>query len=495
MVMETMVPDVKLLKQYQPLFRKPEVRYTVIASGRGSGKSFAVATAAVNLTTEDDFNILYTRYTMVSAETSIMPEFTDKVERMGMTSLFSKSGTTITNNQTGGSIYFKGIKTSSGIQTAALKSIPKVKLWIIDEAEEMVDERTFGTIDLSLRDARADIQVWIILNPPDIVQSDGSEHFIYRRFFKDKGIPDDFNGVKDDVRYIYTTYLMNAGNLDATFLAQADKCRQSDIQKYNNIFLGYWGRRTEGLIYRGWKKIDESEYPKHLYCWYGVDWGFSNDPTAVVRVCFDFNLHILYFKELMYQREMQPADVARCVRDDMMNRERVLWNGGETIVSCRAKNLYCNDTPLIKKDDAGNDIPVSVINIESKDVELLPSEARQAVLDAAEDVRILMGEIYCDPARPEHISELRVSHGMSAIGAVNRDKTGRVTYLKYFKVCYVGVDIEREVNAYSWKRDKMDRTRFLNVPEDGNDHLMDACVYGAGMHLRRLGVANDAGEN
>ena len=85
--------------------------------------------------------------------------------------------------------------------------------------------------------------------------------------------------------------------------------------------------------------------------------------------------------------------------------------------------------------------------------------------------------------------------GLSAIGADNRDKSGRLEYLKYFKVKYVGENIKKESSSYKWKSSKFDKTIYINVPCDSKDgcpdHLMDAINYGAVTHLRRAGVVNE----
>ena len=102
-------------------------------------------------------------------------------------------------------------------------------------------------------------------------------------------------------------------------------------------------------------------------------------------------------------------------------------------------------------------------------------------------------EIYCDPARPEHIGELRMND-LNAIGADNRNKAGRIMYLRYFSVLFTGADIERERSTYSYRKDKSNEGHYLNEPEDGNDHLMDAINYAAVTHLRRENETNLAGE-
>ncbi len=106
---------------------------------RGSGKSFGVAVFLLNLTYERGHKVLFSRYTMLSAQTSIIPEFIEKIEMMGVSEQFRITKDEIINLTTGSSIMFKGIRTSSGNQTAALKSLNGVTTFVLDEAEELVD--------------------------------------------------------------------------------------------------------------------------------------------------------------------------------------------------------------------------------------------------------------------------------------------------------------------------------------------------------------------
>ena len=117
-----------------------DTRYFVITGGRGSGKSFAITTFLAFLTFEQGHKILFTRYTMISAGNSIIPEFLEKLELYGIMEHFRITKDEILNTSTGSSILFKGIRTSAGNQTAALKSISGITTWVLDEAEELIKE-------------------------------------------------------------------------------------------------------------------------------------------------------------------------------------------------------------------------------------------------------------------------------------------------------------------------------------------------------------------
>lgn len=407
--------------KYKPLFlERPDTRYTLVKGGRGSGKSYAVNTALCRSTYLDPLNILFTRYTMTSAEVSIIPEFLDKIDALQVNEHFKVRSSDITNLVTGAKIVFRGLMTSSGNQVAKLKSIQGVKTWVLDEAQELDDPDLFDTIDFSVRTLEAPNQIIMVFNPTDV------HSWIYERFYKN--VPEGFNGVIDDVRYISTTYLDNMHNLDQSLLHRAELMRDNAPEKFRNIWLGEWATLSEGIIYKDWKQISLSDFPRHLPCFYGIDWGYSNDPTAVVCCAYDMETKTVYLREVCYEKGLLAGHIARIIRRDMED-----WG----------------------------------VNTEA--------------------------DIYCDPARPEHIGELKLND-LCAMPADNRNKEGRISYLKYFNVKYAGEHIDWEVKRYSWKTDPKDRSRYLPVPQDGDDHLMDAINYACVTMLRYLGQTNTIGE-
>ena len=89
---------------------------------------------------------------MVSAHLSIIPEFLEKIGLLGFENIFSINKAEVVNLGNQSDILFRGIKTSSGNQTASLKSLQGISTWCLDEAEELIDEDIFDTIDLSIRE-------------------------------------------------------------------------------------------------------------------------------------------------------------------------------------------------------------------------------------------------------------------------------------------------------------------------------------------------------
>lgn len=266
-------------------------RYFIVTGGRGSSKSFSVTSFLLLLTYEQGHVILFTRYTLVSAHISIIPEFIEKIELMDMQSNFVITKDEIINIKTGSKILFKGIKTSSGTQTANLKSLQGVTTWVLDEAEELTDEDTFDKIDLSIRHKVKQNRVILILNPTT------KEHFIYKKFFEAKGVEAGTTLINNDVTYIHTTYLDNINNLSQSFLNQIEDIKINRPEKYQHQILGGWLNKAEGVIFNNWSI---GEFVNCGTVVFGQDYGFSKDPSTLIETSIDKANRKIYIRLHFY---------------------------------------------------------------------------------------------------------------------------------------------------------------------------------------------------
>lgn len=304
---------IRLKKKYSHLFTDELSRYFILTGGRGSSKSFSVNTFLLLLSFERGHKILFTRYTMKSAEISIIPEFLEKIQTLGLEDQFSITKESITNNDSGSQIIFRGIKTSSGDQTAALKSIQGITTWVLDEAEELTNEEIFDKIDLSVREKGKQNRVILILNPAT------KAHWIYSRFFAGNGIKEGSNTQKDNVRFIHTTYLDNIKNLDSSFISQVEKMKVRRPEKYQHQILGGWLDKAEGVIFRNWEFGRFPEQNENLNTVYGLDFGYSFDPTALVKVAIDSKRKRIYLKQLLYTPELSTSDISEVLSQRAKN--------------------------------------------------------------------------------------------------------------------------------------------------------------------------------
>lgn len=329
-----------LNKKYQALFNS-DSRYYVITGGRGSGKSFACNTFLVLLTYEKGHRILFTRYTMTSAGMSIIPEFIEKLELMGILDQFTVTKTEIINNLTGSSIYFSGIRTSSGDQTAKLKSIQGVSSFVLDEAEELTDEESFDKIDFSIRAKGVKNRCILILNPTT------KENWIYQRFFQNRGIPDGFNGTKENITYIHTTYLDNLDHLSESFVKQIEDMKVRRPEKYKHQIMGGWLQRAEGVIFTHW---NIGKFNTEIDSIFGLDFGFSVDPSALIEGAIDKTRKIIWFKEHLYKKGLTTSQIYdACIRK--VGRNLIVADNSEPrlITELKTKEQGLNIVPTIKK--------------------------------------------------------------------------------------------------------------------------------------------------
>jgi phage terminase large subunit len=304
---------------YEPLFAQlPKgVTYVVITGGRGSAKSFSASSGLGVQMHNHGHRILYTRYTMMSAEDSVIPEFKEKLDLLGIGHQYSVQKDRI-EGPGKRKVVFKGLRSSSGDQSAKLKSLKDFSCFVLDEAEECLDEDAFNKIDLSIRPNDVQSLIVLILNPSV------KTHWIYKRFFEDRGIPEGYDyyvqpdaqpyRIIGDTLYIHTTYLDNIDNLPEDYIAKAEHMRLTNPEAYERIWLGRWAGKSEGVVLTNWRYANEGEYDWEgmVYDGYGLDFG-SRDPDALVAVKVLQRQRKILVKQCLYETNLSTRDLARKV--------------------------------------------------------------------------------------------------------------------------------------------------------------------------------------
>ena len=328
---------IEVNKKYAPI-ATGDSRYFIITGGRGSGKSFSVNLMLVLLTYEAGHTILFTRYTLASAYISIIPEFIDKLETLKIFSDFRVTKDEIRNKRSGSKIVFKGIKTSSGDQTANLKSLQGVTTWVMDEAEELMDEDIFDKIDLSVRQQDKRNRVMLILNPTT------KEHWIYNRFFQDKGVQEGFNTSKGNTTYIHTTYIDNLENLSESYIQQIENIKQRRPEKYKHQMLGGWLSKAEGVIFNNWKV---GQFKKVGVSVFGQDYGFASDENTLCETNIDSTNKIIYLRECFYIKGLTTSQIAD-LNLKHAKTDLIVGDSAEPRLISEVKAKGCNIVPSIK---------------------------------------------------------------------------------------------------------------------------------------------------
>lgn len=305
---------------YEPLFTTSR-RYVLITGGRGSLKSTTVHQFVILSCLQAKHGILFTRYTMTSAEKSIIPEFRIVLERMNLQKFFSFSKNRITCLRTGAFVLFSGVKSSSGLQTANLKSLAGITIFIVEEGEDFHNERAFDDIDRSVRSIELPNKVIWVQNPST------KEHFIYKRFFEHSFEYEYIEGFKyqkstnEQVEHIHSTYHIASQYLSQDWLVVAEDVKIKNPDRYQQIYIGAWLEKAEGVVFNNW---EEGEFDETLQYCYGLDFGYSKDPDALVKVALDKKRKVLYLHELMYKTGQSTTTLTTTVKNIVKEQDAVI---------------------------------------------------------------------------------------------------------------------------------------------------------------------------
>jgi phage terminase large subunit len=301
---------------YKPLFTH-HPRYFILMGGRGAGRS-TVASQFANskLIAPEYFRCAIMRYILGDIRNSIYREITDRAEENGIEESLKINESTMSIEYGQNSINAAGFKKSSGDQKSKMKSLANFNCVIIEEADE-IPEEDFMQLDDSLRTVKGGITVILLLNPP------AKTHWIIRRWFDllPSGVKDFYiaqlKPERTDAVHIFTTYLDNIKNIDPASAANFENYKLTNPKHYYNIVKGLVPEVVRGKIYSGWVQIDELPHEARLER-YGLDFGFSNDPTTFIAV-YRYNGGLI-FDEVLYRKGMLNKPLA----DILLNQPQSL---------------------------------------------------------------------------------------------------------------------------------------------------------------------------
>jgi len=243
----------KLSHKFQPLFeildnsykeQYSKVRYIILIGGRGGAKSHALCTWTNQASYNKGWGVLFTRWTMVSAEKSVIPEFEriSDSDNLNNETDFVFLRTQVVNKESGTVIDYSGLKPSQNSSTGALKSLSKKNVFILEEAEDCPNFEQFDKVDNSIRTIKHKNLVILCLNQGHV------SHWIFKEFIKEK---------RDDTLVIETTYLDNLEFLDDSFISKANRIKERNLTRYKHIYLNEWKTDVDGAL---WMDKDISPY-------------------------------------------------------------------------------------------------------------------------------------------------------------------------------------------------------------------------------------------
>jgi phage terminase large subunit len=294
-------------KTFAPLFAKTP-RYVILMGGRGAGRSTVASQYAnAKLVAPEYFRCAIMRYILGDIRNSIYREITDRAEENGIDKHLKINDSTMSIEYANNSINAVGFRRSSTDQKSKLKSLANYNCVIIEEADE-IPEEDFMQLDDSLRTVKGDITIILLLNPP------AKTHWIIKRWFNllpsgvDNFYIPELKPELTDTLFIQSSYLSNYKNIAQASIDQYENYKLTNPNHYYNMIKGYVPETIKGKIYSNWLEIDEVPPTARLER-YGLDFGYSNDPTAIVGV-YKWN-NAIVLDEKVYKKGMLNSHIAK----------------------------------------------------------------------------------------------------------------------------------------------------------------------------------------
>ena len=125
-----------------------------------------------------------------------------------------------------------------------------------------------------------------------------------------------FNGVKDEVLYIHTTYKSCPKEfMPNNILKHFNDMKVKEPDRYKHVVLGGWLDVAEGVIIKNW---EYGKFDNRLPFVYGMDFGFAPDPDVVVKVAVDLKRKLIYVKEIFRGNELGTDDLANILKKKLL---------------------------------------------------------------------------------------------------------------------------------------------------------------------------------
>ena len=310
-------------------------RYRIVKGSRASKKSKTTALWFIyNMMKYPGANTLVVRKTYRTIKDSCFTELKWAIHRLGVDAHWDvkESPLEMTYIPTGQKIYFRGLDDPLKVTSITVDVGSLCWMWI-EEAYEIMKESDFDMLDESIRGSVEDglfKQVTMTFNPWN------EHHWIKNRFF------DDFVGNDSEGKPIYkprqnpisadgeilaltTNYTCNEW-LDEADLKVFERMKQQNPRRYQVAGLGNWGI-VEGLIFEDWEEkafnLDDIKRSPGIRSVFGLDFGYTNDPSALFCGMVDLKNKVLYVFDEMYQTGLVNSAIFRNIQNMGLVKEKI----------------------------------------------------------------------------------------------------------------------------------------------------------------------------
>lgn len=296
-------------------------RYRVIKGSRGSKKSTTVSQWIIyNMMKYPLANTLVVRRVFNTHKDSTWTQLKWAANNLGVSQYwnFSKSPLEATFIPTGQKILFRGLDDPMSITSITVEKGFLCWCWF-EEAFQINNEDDFNKVDMSIRGelpAGYFKQITLTFNPWS------EKHWIKKRFFDN---PD------ENTLALTTTYKCNEW-LGEDDIKLFESIKKNNPRRYKVEGLGEWGI-AEGLVFENFEELefDKEEISKRpgVNAYFGLDFGYTNDPTAFIALFVDSPNNAIYIFDEIYKKALTNKDIYNEIQYKGYSKEKIVADSAE----------------------------------------------------------------------------------------------------------------------------------------------------------------------
>lgn len=314
----------------------------MVKGGRGAKKSTTAALWYIyHLMKYPLSNLLVVRRFANGHKDSTFAQLQWAIEQLGVEDYWrsTKSPLELRYLPTDQKILFRGLDDPQSIHSLTVEKGYLCWVWI-EEAFQIESESDFNKLDMSIRGAMPQEyfkQLTLTFNPWN------ESHWLKKRFFQRES---------PDILALTRTYMDNEF-LDWHDRGVFEEMKQLYPRRYAVEGKGEWGI-AEGLVYENWEVLpfdvrEELKKRPHAKALFGLDFGFTQDPTAFICLFADEKSGEIFIFDEFYRRGMLNSEIAAAIREKGYAKERIIADGAEPKSIAELRHLGLSHVTSAKK--------------------------------------------------------------------------------------------------------------------------------------------------
>lgn len=284
-------------------------RIEVYMGGAGSGKSYGACQKILLKALNSKRRVLIVRKVQNTIKVSIWRLMLDLLVEAGIYDFCKISKIDLEIELPNGSLFlFKGLDDPEKI-----KSITGITDIVIEEATELIEDE-FTQLNLRLRPKENYPQIYLMFNPIS------KKNWVYEYFF--------LNELDTNTRLVITTYKDNKFLTD-DYVAELERLQFRNPAYYRIYTLGEFATLDKLVFPTYTKKIISDDEVKNLPSWTGLDFGYVNDPSAIVNGRIDTINKKIYVRQEYVKKGMLNDEIANTMIDLGLAKDKSYGDSAE----------------------------------------------------------------------------------------------------------------------------------------------------------------------